>query len=296
MRWAERGLAVYSACQRDLVPPRPIAWPTGGAPDGLSAAQFLMVRYGCTMLDPTASITDTYAGPPTPRSRARRAGPEQDLLSAALRTLSQRYSKHSPLVFLEPELPTGFPDAIMAYPSRYFMDSKCTARMQLTPRHLRLLHHIYAERGTSVRELMVSLQWTERRICNTIADLTEAGFLRTRGARVTANSLRNIFALKKIVAIEAKINNWRGALEQAIGNTWFASESYVLLPERPHLQKVIAEAEGYGVGVLSCNGNDTRTLLRAAKRRLPLSYGSWLINEWTIQRLQAPQEQVHDRH
>ena len=70
-------------------------------------------------------------------------GPEQDLLSAALSSLSLLHGQQAPLLFQEPELPTGFPDMLLVYPTRRFLESESVARMQLTPRHLRLLHHIY---------------------------------------------------------------------------------------------------------------------------------------------------------
>jgi hypothetical protein len=54
-----------------------------------------------------------------------------------------------------------------------------------------------------------------------------------------------------LIAFEAKLEKWRGALQQAYRNTCFAHRSYVLLPEKTALiaSKYLAEFERRKVGL-----------------------------------------------
>ena len=45
-----------------------------------------------------------------------------------------------------------------------------------------------------------------------------------------------------------------------------------------------ASAAHFGIGVLLYDGRRTEVRVKAAERRLPASYGSWLVNEWTVRR------------
>jgi hypothetical protein len=53
------------------------------------------------------------------------------------------------------------------------------------------------------------------------------------------------------IAFEAKLTNWRKALDQAYRNTCFAEQSYVLLPETSakHAMRCSGEFEERGVGI-----------------------------------------------
>jgi hypothetical protein len=98
--------------------------------------------------------------------------------------------------------------------------------------------------------------------------------------------MSKMFVVKRIVAIEAKMRAWRDGLDQAVANMWFASHSYILIPALKCLRTIREEAEKFGVGVLVFDGDQTRTVLRPRKQRIPASYGSWLINEWAVEQLQ----------
>jgi hypothetical protein len=55
----------------------------------------------------------------------------------------------------------------------------------------------------------------------------------------------------QVIAFEAKLNKWRGALHQAYRNTCFANRSFVLLPKRVALTAsgYLQEFESRGVGL-----------------------------------------------
>jgi hypothetical protein len=93
--------------------------------------------------------------------------------------------------------------------------------------------------------------------------------------------LRKNFAVRRIVAFEAKISDWRGAIQQAALNKWFASESYILVPRIPARSVIIETAEAAGVGVWIEGEVSPYLVTPRVNSREPLSYASWLFNEWS---------------
>ena len=86
------------------------------------------------------------------------------------------------------------------------------------------------------------------------------------------------FAVRNIIAIEAKVADWQRAARQAYLNTWFTAESYVLLPDAGSDHPLHATAKALGIGVVS----QTQGLVRkpCSTESRPRSYAAWLFNEW----------------
>lgn len=225
------------------------------------------------------SFTPDIRVPARPGTR----GPEALFISAFLASGALGRNGSSPLIFNEPKLPTGFPDIVAVY----LRDTELSlnpSRNALTHDHLRVLHHVYCVRTSSLEAIRTDLGWRSKLLERCIADLESANLVHVRGAGVFARQLKAIFAAKRIVAIEAKLDNWGRALHQACSNTWFASHSYVLIPRNRNLDVIKKEAARVGVGVMVFDGTTTKTALEARIHPLPASYGSWLFNEWTIRR------------
>lgn len=217
---------------------------------------------------------------PLPRNmRTPRIGPELEMIDAALKAGLLVTRGAEPIVFREPELPTGFPDVVAVYP-KHNSDSAPAPRIGLTKNHLRFLHHFYVNPGTTAVQASNLLCWSERNVQSIVNDLIAARLLRSSRERLSVAPRSVAFRVRRIVAIEAKMKDWRNALDQATGNTWFASHSYVLLPERVCFDDIVREADARGVGVLAFNGSTVRTVREAKTHSIPASYGSWLFNEW----------------
>jgi hypothetical protein len=90
--------------------------------------------------------------------------------------------------------------------------------------------------------------------------------------------LATIFAATHIASIKAKIADWRAALEQAYLNSWFASDSCILLPRIPRNSDVLSDAEDLGIRVLVKETNDCD--IRPMNCSQARSYVSWLFNDW----------------
>lgn len=129
-----------------------------------------------------------------------------------------------------------------------------------------------------------ALLHTRHALVRLVDDLASAGLVWKRGNLVSVRSLSSVFPVMHIVAVECKVNDWRRVLRQAAANTWFASESYILIPSRDDWSSVREEAKRTGVGVLTWDSKRVAKILDARRRRLPSSYGSWIVNEWVVGR------------
>jgi hypothetical protein len=119
------------------------------------------------------------------------------------------------------------------------------------------------------------------RVAESLERLHLAKLIRLKGGVWVARALGRVFGLTDLIAVEAKVRDWRRALEQARLNRWFASASYVLLSAASVHEAVIARASTYGVGVVARHRKGhLADILEPAADEIPGSYGSWLFNEW----------------
>ena len=219
-----------------------------------------------------------YSGP---RIRCPAQGPELELIEGALEAGIWKTAA-DPVLFREPALPTGFPDLVAAFtdPTRDVQPNP--ARLNLSTRDIRLLHHVYWARTATRQQISAALRLPEARLLPSLERLSAAGVVKFRGDAVIAQSLRYTFAAARIVAIEAKISDWANGIKQSIHNTWFASHSYLLLPASRFVQSVRSAATCHGIGIITYDGDRCVVRVAARQQRIPASYGSWLVNEWVV--------------
>jgi len=210
-----------------------------------------------------------------PSFRSLRLGPEGELL--------ERFLSAPPfdvpagceaVVFREPRLPSGFPDLVIV-----IWDSNKTvrwlpARQALTREDVRVAHYLYHNGPCPDAQLKAVFTCS---VVKNIERLDAAGVLRADGSRWQTRSMAKVFAARQIIAVEAKISEWKIGLEQAVLNTWFASESYMLVPDVPRRSSLLERAKALGIGVWA---KDHAPLKPERAKPLPRSYASWLFNEW----------------
>jgi hypothetical protein len=209
------------------------------------------------------------------RPRPKRIGPELDLIAAFLKG---RFFIPPPRcemsVFQEPRLPSGLPDLVVAFWRRDVVLKWESARKNILTDDIRLVHYLYQIGPTSLLEVQ---NFVRRNVSRSLERLRLAGIVRTRRDKWLLRPLPEIFAVRRLIAVEAKISQWRTGLKQAWLNTWFASDSYVLVPRVPRGSGLLDHARHIGVGVCTVQG---RVIAPNCRPRLPVSYASWLFNEW----------------
>lgn len=212
------------------------------------------------------------------RCRRPRLGPEATLIEAFLSDLRLHVPRgHHITIFREPRLECGFPDLVIVTWQIATVRRWVSERLALKPRDVRLLHYLSLRGLTSVDELSSAFGTA---VLPSLGRLQAAKVVRPGyGGRWKAAPLSQIYAIRSIVAVEAKVLANATVLDQAELNTWFASESYVLLPRMPNNAHFLDLARQRGVGVWA-NPDGCGRQKAPETRDLPGSYASWLFNEW----------------
>jgi hypothetical protein len=223
------------------------------------------------------TVIDAITNPPKSGIAFRRArpGPEQDLVDwfLELRTVKPKRGERL-TIFREPCLPHGFPDLVAVIWKESVAKEWDPSRRHIIPADLRLMHHLAISGPSQIQDI--------ERLFGSAAESSLGRLLRSemvslQNSRWRSRPLSKIYAIRRIVAIEAKMGEWRSALNQAFVNTWFTRESYILIPAIPKGTDLINVALQQGVGVLSKELPHPKAMTVAK----PQSYVSWLFNEWS---------------
>lgn len=227
--------------------------------------------------------------PPDPRVivRPQRPGPEAELVNRYLDSLRVRCPRGcSYSVFVEPKLECGVPDIVIAVWNPGVAKSWEPSRRFLTSQDFRVLQCLQARKGATDEELA---SFFPRAAPRSVERLHVAGLIRRVRGTWLVRSPRRTVALRRLIAIEAKMTDWRKALEQAWRNTWFATDSYVLLPDGRDIPPMALPP-----GVRQCTAVAPEIDARCASGPLlPLCYATWLFNEW-VWRMTQPHGDAND--
>ena len=212
--------------------------------------------------------------------RRRRPGPEAELVDWFLQAWPVKAPRGCRItVFREPKLESGVPDLVLVVWNIEAAKRWNPLRATLTHLHLRLMQYIYGA-GSVSHECLARV--FSKQLAKYLSRLEEAEMIYRVGENWKPRNLSHAFAVRNIVAIEAKMTEWSVALEQAMLNTWFASTSYVLVPRVPKRSNLLQSAISRGVGVWAQSDTQKPQTIPSSKR-LPVSYASWLFNEWACQ-------------
>jgi hypothetical protein len=210
--------------------------------------------------------------------REPREGPEYDLVCEYVRSYLPIPSRGQTLtVFLEPEIESGFPDIVAVYSHRATMRRWTSARSCLTKFDVRMAHFLATMGASDSKRLK---RFFPVNVKKSLDRLLDAGIVRNTSGMWRLKSLEDVFAVRRLVAIEAKVVDWQDGLYQAFQNVWFASESYLLLPRLPQTPLLIEEASRFGVGLRIQGQPLDSSELCPRQSQIPRSYASWLFNEW----------------
>ena len=204
-------------------------------------------------------------------------GPEIDLIDWFLEQQPIRVPRGCRgTIFREPRLESGFPDLVAVIWHINTARQWSPERASLTPADVRVLHHL-AHRGPCT-EGDLSVLFTDR-LRSRLERLEMANTVRRTKTHWHARPLSQTFAVRQIIAFEAKLSKWSAVLEQAYLNTWFASESYVLIPKLPRSSSFEQSARSRGIGIWTKQHGKVSSAAGEANAT-PRSYASWLFNEW----------------
>lgn len=216
-------------------------------------------------------------------ARNSRKGPEQTLVRNFVDHITNSFKNKSTklAVFYEPQLDTGFPDIVFVeYLPRIF-EKWNDVRSSILPIDIKVLNYLHLVDGSDSSSMENKLGIDSDNLLKSLERLLDSKLIHRKSKQWKPFSLRNNFAIKEIVAIEAKISNLKSAFEQAQINKWYASESYILLPTVMPNKDTINTSQKLGVGIYTSNLNGISKVSHSMRGMLPSCYASWLFNEWT---------------
>jgi predicted transcriptional regulator len=215
--------------------------------------------------------------------RTSTQGDEIELVKEFIDFYCNRFTKNNKnnnlAVFIEPRIASGFPDIVFASYSPNILDNWSPAREKLDTNDLKILSHLILAKGCSGTQLITDLKLPEKQTLLSIEKLLDANMVFRAKEHWRAKDLKNIYSIKKLVSVEAKMNNMKKVVEQSIINTWFASQSYALTNISNPQSTTLNNFQEQGVG-LYCKTKSFKKVVEAQKLSLPSSYLSLQFNEW----------------
>ena len=229
-------------------------------------------------------------------SRTHTQGKEYEMVTRYVSYLIKKYDKlrnKRAAIFVEPQLDTGYPDIVVVEFSSVPTLSWKSARYGLTSTEIKILHYIHTIKNAGIETISNTLGFPVSSVEKSVRKLKESGLINVSksGQYVRNIQLRKYCRINKIIAIEAKIDKWQEAIRQAENNTWFATESYILMNKKTCSPSIREQCESKGIGIIHVNGT-IKTDLFSAKREFPVSYASLQFNEWVLRDINIAEEKL----
>jgi hypothetical protein len=218
------------------------------------------------------------------RFRNSTSGAETLLVESFIDFYSSRFLRDNKTrnlaLFVEPQLASGFPDIVFAHYTPAFAESSWSeARDGLDTEDLKILSFLIQTGGATGKEIVSKLRISDSHALFSLEKLFDSKWISRADRCWRPSGVKRNFGLKKLVAVEAKINAMGRVTAQAVANVWFASHSYALT-DTPHPRPAtLASLARQGIG-LYCKDKQFKKALESRTRSLPSSYASLLFNEW----------------
>jgi hypothetical protein len=210
-------------------------------------------------------------------------GPEKKLINTFIKYIPNLITgkKSDIAIFYEPKIESGFPDIVVVQYSPAVFENWNNNRNKLRTSDVKFLHYFSCVKSVLKCEIIDNLGVDSKLLDDSLYRLLEAGLIsKSKDSRWRIKPLKNIYGVRSLIAIEAKVKNWSTAFNQGQLDQWFASESYILSPIETPSSTTVSKSYKTGVGIILLNGKNIKVYRKAEKLIIPSSYGSWMFNEW----------------
>lgn len=211
------------------------------------------------------------------QNREPRKGPELELVDEFIvQYFPETNGDEFVSIFIEPTLGSSRPDILLVTwrPSVVNLWPRNKPKFEILDYKILQLLFLFG----ALLENEMNDYLNTKSILKSLYRLSAANFIYIKTNKWELNCINSIFAVSSIITIEAKISNVSRAIDQAIGNVWFASESYVLTPHLKTTAPIEKKAKEHGIGIWNI-GDFQKPYLLAKKYEVPFSYGAWQIND-----------------
>ncbi|MDA3940103.1 MAG: hypothetical protein PF693_12500 [Spirochaetia bacterium] len=179
----------------------------------------------------------------------------------------------------EPYTGFGYPDLVLLTWDKKIENIWKSERNDLTRNDIKIVQHLYnCNEPKSIENISVELGFTKAQVEKIIKNLFNAEFIDNKNDCWRLKELTDLFYLKEIITVEAKLKNWRNALSQAWNNECFSSEVFTLFPDNIINKNLLESYSKTDIGVIAFN-NEYEVVKRSKKKDLPVTINGWLFNE-----------------
>lgn len=212
---------------------------------------------------------------------------EADFVESFLSSVSliNKFSKRHFEVWREVRTGFGRPDIVFIEYTPKVLEarrSKNGIDANLSSRAAYAMSYLSDRRWVTVDSLAKFLNCQGNQILSVIKELHNRELLETKGHLVKARPRREVLAVNRVWVFEAKLSDWREAVQQAERHLWFTKDSYVLMPtmQKRLIESISCECDKRGVGLsFFSDESGFRTVVHPAKTGVNNSPLLWLINE-----------------
>ena len=183
-------------------------------------------------------------------------------------------------IFIETKINDAYPDVIFAEynPCRY--ENWNIARNTLSTDDLKILHFIYSKRKVTSQRMVKELSIQYKTLLLSLEALMDAELIIRKNSHWFVYNREEIFGIRCIEAVEAKISKWNVVMQQAIINKTFASESSVLLKRKSEPDsESVKRMNSFGIGIYLYNSEQFSCFAPANHNQFPSNYNSIYLNE-----------------
>jgi predicted transcriptional regulator len=188
--------------------------------------------------------------------------------------------RYSYALIQEPYTGFGYADLVCLRWNNSIYDKWNSKRNRLLEDDIKILHYLYkCQKPKTFIQIEMDLGYKNKALYKIIDRLISAELITENKKNCfKVRPLNEIFFIYEIIAVEAKIRDWKKALEQSFNNVFFASKSFSLFPVETINENMLNAYDKTDVGVLSM-GKHYREILKPRKMRIPASLTAWRFNE-----------------
>jgi len=189
-------------------------------------------------------------------------------------------SENKLAIFIETKINDTYPDLVFTEYNPTAYESWNSCRNKLTRKDLKILYFIFAEKRVTSQQLICNLSIQYKTLLCSLEALLDAKLIvRKNGYWMMPNS-DEIFGVKRIEAVEAKISKWDKVMQQAIINRSFASESSVLSKRKTEPNSdIVQRMSDLGIGIYLYDNKCFSQYSPASQNCFPANYNSIYLNE-----------------
>lgn len=231
------------------------------------------------------------------RARKITQGTEFDLVKNFIdykKNLFRPSSNKNLMIFIEPQINNSYPDIVFVEYNPLCFEGWSSSRFKLNKIDYKICYYIYVSKHIGAEDIVSHLGVSWKEALLSIERLFDAGMI-IRLKKKWCIKDKNVFGVKKIQAVEAKINDLNSVFQQALVNKNFASESYVLsnISKSIESSKIKRYSE-FGIGIYSQLDKRFKLISKSQKSSIPASFSSIYFNEWIGKVLMNNKGAVYD--